>query len=76
MTTWHPPAWVSVLAEELAELARKGDVAGLSAGIHRGSVAHGGFDKWLLTQMVAAEWARAGIITIPAGGPALPRIKA
>jgi hypothetical protein len=62
-----PAYWLSALAEEAAQLADNRDAAGLSAILKRHAIYHGLSEKDL-TALVAAEWARTGVVTVPGAG--------
>lgn len=61
-----PEKWVSELAEELAGKLEKGlDPGSLSLRIREAASAHKISDHWLVAQLVAREWDRLGIRSIP-----------
>jgi hypothetical protein len=62
-----PAYWLSALAEELALLAENRDAAGVTAQLRAHAHIHAVSEKDL-TAMVAAEWARMGIVTVPSAG--------
>lgn len=61
-----PPRWVSELAEELAGKLEGGlDPGSVSLRIREAAAAQGIPDHWFVTQLVAHEWDRLGIRSIP-----------
>ncbi len=62
-----PPYWLAQLAEEAAQLADNRDAAGLAAILKRQAIYHSLSEKDL-TALVAAEWARTGVVTVPGTG--------
>lgn len=66
-----PPPWVSQLAEELAALVSAGiDPGTLSRRIREECRARSISDPWVVTQLVAREWDRMGIVRVPRGAGA------
>ena len=61
------PYWLSALAEELALLAENKDTIGLNAQLDYHARIHA-ISKRDLTAMIAAEWSRQGIVTVPTAG--------
>lgn len=61
------PYWLSMLAEELAEFAEEKDAASLTAMLKKHAAWHH-ISERELTAMVAAEWHRQGIVTVPTEG--------
>jgi len=59
--------WLSALAEELAMLAENKDSVALSAQLDYHARIHA-ISKRDLAAMVAAEWSRQGIVTVPSSG--------
>lgn len=62
-----PSYWLSMLAEECAQVADNRDAAGLTALLKQHATYHG-ISERDLTAMVTAEWARLGIVTVPGAG--------
>jgi hypothetical protein len=61
-----PPRWVSELAEELAGKIEAGlDPGSVSLRIREAADEHRIPDHWFVTQLVAHEWDRLGIRSIP-----------
>lgn len=61
-----PPRWVSELAEELAALCQAGGAPwAVGQLLRRAAQDHGIRDVWFVTQLVAHEWDRLGIVRIP-----------
>lgn len=63
----EPSYWLSALAEELAEFAQERDAASLTAMLKKHAAWHR-ISERDLTAMVAAEWHRQGIVTVPTEG--------
>jgi hypothetical protein len=59
-----PRSWLSQFAEECAELAKQRAAAALSKRIRQEAAAHG-FTPAQMTNLVAQEWERLGILRVP-----------
>jgi len=62
-----PDYWISALAEEMAMLAENKDMASLKAQLDYHARIHA-ISKRDLTAIIAAEWSRQGIVTVPTAG--------
>jgi hypothetical protein len=70
MPMLHPlggltPAWLGQLAEELAGLIEAGDRGALVNQRIRDEAREHHLNPWILTDLVAREWDRLGIIRVP-----------
>lgn len=61
------PPWLGQLAEELAGIIEAGDRGGIVSQRIRDVARERHVNPWTLTDLVAREWDRLGIVRVPHG---------